>query len=100
MAGEEDIIKIKLEVAQRFYEVNIARETEYYYREAEKLINEKFLQFSKLWTFKDHQDILAKVLIDFVIRWIENEERLNQFDEELIPDMEKLKSLAEAIDID
>jgi len=98
--AENDRMTIRLEVAQRHYEVEIARETEIYYRKAEKLISDKILQFSKLWTYNDHQDILAKVLIDFVVKWIENEERLNEFEEELIPKMEELKSLADSVGID
>ena len=98
--AENDRMTIRLEVAQRHYEVEIARETEIYYRKAEKLISDKILQFSKLWTYNDHQDILAKVLIDFVVKWIENEERLNEFEEELSPKMEELKSLADSVGID
>lgn len=97
---EPERIKIKLEVAQRYFEIEIDRRTEYYYREAEKLINEKFLQFAKQWTYNDPQDVISKVLIDFVVKWIESDERLNEFDEELIPKMQDLKSLTDKIDID
>lgn len=98
--ADSERIQIKLEVAQRHYDVEIARDTEIYYRKAEKIINDKMLQFSRQWTYNDHQDILAKVLIDFVVKWIENEERLDEFDEELIPKMEELKSLTDTVAID
>lgn len=93
-------VKIKLAVAQRFVEVVINKEWEYYYREAEKIINETFLKFAKQWAYTDHQDLLSKILVDFVVKWIENEERLNDYDEDLIPKMQELKKLSEKFDID
>ena len=98
MADER--INIKIEVAQRPFELVVPREAEIYYREAEKKINDTLAEFAKRWKYTDYQDLLSKVLIDFVVKWIENEERLNEFDEELIPKMENLKALTDAIDID
>jgi len=93
-------IKIKIDINQRTFEIDINREGEYYYREAARLINEKILQFAKQWTYTDHQDLLSKILIDFVVKWIENEERLQAYEENLIPKMEELKQLTDCIKID
>lgn len=90
-------IKVKVEIAQRFVEVEINQEGEYYYRQAEKIINDSFLKFAKLWNYTDHQDLLSKILLEFVVKWIENEERLEEFEDELIPKMEELKALTEKI---
>lgn len=95
-----DRLKITITVNQRNFDIEIDKSVEYYYREAERIINESFLQFAKQWTYTDHQDLLSKILIDFVVKWIENEERLNAFDENLIPKMETLKQLTETIEID
>ena len=65
--AEDERIKIRLEVAQRHYDVEIARNTEVYYRKAEKIINDTILQFSKLWTYNDHQDILAIFFFFFLL---------------------------------
>lgn len=95
-----EVVKIRLEVAQRYVEVAIDKEWESYYRNAEKIINDSFLKYAKRWNYTDHQDLLSKILIDFVVKWIENEERLNAYEEDLIPMMEKLKELTEELKID
>ena len=97
---EDEKIKIKLAVADRFVEVVINKEWEYYYREAEKIINESFLRFAEQWAYTDHQDLLSKILVDFVVKWIENEERLNDYDEDLVPKMQELNKLADNFEND
>lgn len=97
---EDDKIKIKLAVADRFVEVVINKEWEYYYREAEKVINESFLRFAKNWAYTDHQDLLSKILVDFAVKWVENEERLNDYDEDLVPKMQELNKLADNFEND
>ena len=82
---------IKLLIAQRVIELVIQKEWEEYYRKAEKMINESFFDFAKKWTYTDHQDILTKILINFVVQGIETEERLDAYTENLIPKMEELK---------
>ena len=97
---EEGRMTIKLLIAQRAIELVIQKEWEEYYRKAEKMINESFFNFAKKWTYTDHQDILSKILINFVVQSIETEERLQMFEEDLIPKMEELKKLADKINID
>ncbi|HHT52126.1 MAG TPA: cell division protein ZapA [Bacteroidales bacterium] len=97
---EDTRIKIKLTIAQRVVELTIEKEWEVYYRKAEKIINDSFFDFAKKWSFTDHQDILTKILINFVVEGIETEERLNAYEENLIPKMRDLKQLADQIKID
>ena len=91
---------IKLVIAQRAIELVIQKEWEEYYRKAEKMINESFFDFAKKWTYTDHQDILTKILINFVVQGIETEERLQAYEEDLMPKMEELKKLTDTINID
>ncbi len=97
---EDTRIKIKLTIAQRVVELTIEKEWEVYYRKAEKIINDSFFDFAKKWSFTDHQDILTKILINFVVEGVETEERLNAYEENLIPKMRDLKQLADQIIID
>lgn len=97
---EDDKVKIQLEIAQRKINVVIKKEWEYYYREAEKRINESFLNFAKRFNYIDHQDLLSKILIEYTVKQIDTEERLNEYEEDLIPKMEALKTLADTLDID
>jgi len=97
---ENGKIKIKITIAQRTVELVIKKEWERYYKEAEMLINERFFNFAKKWTYTDHQDILTKILIDFVVQGIEGEERLQSYEEDLLPKMQELKNLTDQMIID
>lgn len=97
---ENDRIKITIQVAQRPMTVTIQKEWEHYFREAEKVINDSFLEFAKKWTYTDQQDLLSKILVDFVVKWLADEERLKGFDEEVVPMMESLKELTDKFEVD
>ena len=97
---EDGTITIKITIAQRIIELKIQREWERYYREAEKIINAGIFKFAKQWTFKDQQDILSKLLIEEVVNNIECNERLQEYEEDLIPKMIELNELADRINID
>jgi hypothetical protein len=97
---EDGNITIKITIAQRIIELKILKEWERYYREAEKIINDSFFNFAKQWAYKDHQDILSKLLINVVVKNIESNERLHEYDEDLIPKMIELNELADKIAID
>lgn len=97
---DDNRIKITIQVAQRPMTITIQKEWEHYFREAEKIINESFLEFAKKWTYTDQQDLLSKILVDFVVKWLADEERLKGFDEEVVPMMESLKQLTDKFEID
>lgn len=97
---EDDKMKLTIRVAQRPLTVVIKKEWECYFREAEKVINNSFVEFAKKWTYTDEGDLMTKVLVDFVVKWIADEERLREYDEELVPMMESLKVLADKFEID
>jgi hypothetical protein len=97
---EDGRITIKIAFAQRTFELRIQKEWERYYREAEKIINDGIFKFAKQWTYKDQQDILSKLLIEEVVRNIECNERLQEYDEDLIPKMMELNEIADRIHID
>jgi len=97
---EDGTIMIKITIAQRPIELKIQREWERYYREAEKIINVRSFKFAKQWAFKDEADILSKLLIEDVVKNIECNERLQEYEEDLIPKMIELNALADRISID
>ncbi|MCL2302778.1 MAG: cell division protein ZapA [Lentimicrobiaceae bacterium] len=97
---EDGKITIKITIAQRIIELTIMKEWERYYREAEKIINDSLFKFAKQWAFKDPQDRLSKLLLDEVVKNIECNERLQEYDEDLIPKMIELNELADRINID
>jgi len=97
---EDNRIKITIQVAQRPMTIVIEKAWEHYFREAEKVINDSFLEFAKKWTYKDQQDLMSKILVDFVVKWLADEERLKEYEEEIEPMMESLKTLTDKFEID
>lgn len=97
---EDKRITVTIQVAQRPMAIVIKPEWEHYFREAEKIINDSFLDFAKKWKYTDQQDLLSKILVDFVVKWLVDEERLKEYDEELVPMMESLKTLTDKFEVD
>lgn len=91
----EGLVHISIAVLQRHIDLWIRQEHEVYYREAEKRINEKAKDFARKWNFSDQQDLLSKLLLDQTVNHIAKEEKLNTYEETLIPRMEKLIHLAD-----
>ncbi len=92
---ETEPTHIQIAVLQRCIDLWIKKEHEVYYREAEKRINEKAADFAKKWNFTDQQDLLSKLLIEVTVNYIAKEEKLNGFEEDLLPRLEKLNTLAD-----
>lgn len=84
----EEKLSIKVNVADRYYPLKIDRRDEEKIRRAAKMINEKVLQYKQRYTDKDVQDFLAMAALQFVIKVIDNDNRL---DDSNI--MEELKEL-------
>lgn len=97
---DDNRIKITIEIAQRPLTISIQKDWERYFREAEIKINQSFLEFAKKWRYKDQQDLMSMILVDFVVKWLADEERLQGYDEELLPMMESLKALTDKIKVD
>ena len=84
----EEKLSIKVNVADRYYPLKIDRRDEEKIRRAAKMINDKVLQYKQRYTDKDVQDFLAMAALQFVIKVIDNDNRL---DDSNI--MEELKEL-------
>ena len=81
----EDMLSIKVQIAERFYPLKIKRQDEEKIRKASKLINDKVLQYKQKYTDKDTQDFMAMAALQFVINLIDCEQQQNvvSLDEEL-----------------
>jgi cell division protein ZapA len=71
----DDKLSIKVNVADRYYPLKIERSDEEKIRKAARLINEKVLQYKQRYTDKDIQDFLAMAALQYVIKFIEHEEK-------------------------
>jgi cell division protein ZapA (FtsZ GTPase activity inhibitor) len=72
----DDKLSIRVNVADRYYPLKIEREDEEKIRRAARMINEKVLQYKQRYTDKDVQDFLAMAALQYVIKLIDDEEKL------------------------
>ena len=49
---------------------------------------------------EDQQDLMSKILVDFVVKWLADEQRLREYEEEIEPMMESLKTLTDKFEVD
>jgi cell division protein ZapA (FtsZ GTPase activity inhibitor) len=56
---------ITVTIADRIYRLTIERKEEEVVRKAARLINEKISEYAKSYAFKDKQDLLAMVALQF-----------------------------------
>ena len=73
----EDMLSIKVQIAERFYPLKIKRQDEEKIRKAARLINEKVLQYKQRYTDKDTQDFMAMAALQFVISLNDCEQQQN-----------------------
>ncbi len=89
----DDKLSIRVNVADRYYPLKVERENEERIRKAARMINEKVLQYKQRYSDKDVQDFLAMASLQYVIKLIEEEEKLSDLQ---IPDT--VRELIEKID--
>jgi len=89
----EDMLSIKVQIAERFYPLKIKRQDEEKIRQAARLINDKVLQYKQRYTDKDTQDFMAMATLQFVISLLDCEQRQNVVSLE-----EELGSLSSELD--
>jgi cell division protein ZapA len=93
MGMTEDMLSIKVQIAERFYPLKIKRQDEENIRKAARLINNKILKYKQRYTDKDTQDFMAMAALQFVINLIDCEQQQNVVSLE-----EELGSLSSELD--
>jgi len=72
----DDKLSIRVNVADRYYPLKVERDNEEKIRKAARMINEKVLQYKQRYSDKDVQDFLAMASLQYVIKLIEDEEKI------------------------
>jgi cell division protein ZapA (FtsZ GTPase activity inhibitor) len=72
-----EMLSIKVQIAERFYPLKIKRQDEEKIRKAANLINDKVLQYKQRYTDKDAQDFMAMAALQFVINLLDCEQQQN-----------------------
>lgn len=69
-------ITISLQIAERPYKLVIAQEHETLFRQAAELIGRRMTDYSGSYTYKDKQDLLAMVALEYATNFLQDEQML------------------------
>lgn len=87
-----DEITISLDIADRPYKMVVNKEEEHVIRRAAEIINKKLLAYSKNYAFKDKQDLLSMIALQFASNSIRNEESLDFKQSEFLDRLKEIDS--------
>lgn len=90
-----DELSIKVLIADRPYQLTIDRKDEETIRKAAKTINSLVKEYSNTYAFKDKQDLLAMVALNFASLAMNSENELLDAGKDL---SDKLKEIEELLD--
>lgn len=65
---------ISITVADRPYKLVVEKEQEELFRNSAKLIDKRIKEYSVSYAFKDKQDLLAMVAIEYTVSFLQNEQ--------------------------
>jgi cell division protein ZapA (FtsZ GTPase activity inhibitor) len=66
-------LSISIHVADRPYKLVIEKENEELFRTAAKLIEKRIKDYSSSYAYKDRQDLLAMVALEYTTSYLQNE---------------------------
>ena len=79
-----DELTITVSIANRPYRLKISKDEEEIVRQAAKLIEEKIKEYSSSYAYKDVQDLLAMVTLQYATSTLHYEKQVNIKDNQLI----------------
>ena len=69
---------ISITVAGRPYKLVVEKEQEELFRNAAKLIDKRIKEYSSSYAFKDKQDLLAMIALEYTVSFLQNEQTSNE----------------------
>ena len=88
-------ISISLPIADRSYRLSVEKEHEELFRKAAKLIDKRIKDYSGSYAYKDKQDLLAMVALEYATGYLQNDQLLSENEMQW---MEKLLAIDHALD--
>ena len=73
-----DELSISLPIADRSYRLAIDKEHEELFRKAAKLIDKRIKDYSGSYAYKDKQDLLAMVALEYATGYLKNDRLLSE----------------------
>jgi cell division protein ZapA (FtsZ GTPase activity inhibitor) len=71
-----DELSISIAVAERSYRLVVEKEYEELFRKAAKLIDKRIKDYSVSYAYKDKQDLLAMVALEYATSYLQDEQLL------------------------
>ncbi len=69
MAEQRDTLHITLKIGTRQFPMNVVRAEEFFYREAEKLINERYRYYADHYPAQENEIYLMMALLDIAVKY-------------------------------
>ena len=70
-------LSISLPIADRSYRLAVDKEHEELFRKAAKLIDKRMKDYSSSYAYKDKQDLLAMVALEYATGYLQNDQLLS-----------------------
>jgi len=88
-------LSISLPIAERSYRLAIDKEHEELFRNAAKLIDKRIKDYSGSYAYKDKQDLLAMVALEYATGYLQNDHLLSEKETQW---RERLLAIDQALD--
>ncbi len=86
-------ISITVRIADRQYKLTIEKEEEEIFRKATKLLADKLMEYAHNYAFKDKQDLLALVALQYTTSSLKFEEQASFKDNELLVKLSEIDQM-------
>ncbi len=63
-------VRIEIDIANRKYKVNISENDREIFNKASEIVNETLKRYASMYSYKDDQDLLAMVLLQYMTSYI------------------------------
>ncbi len=93
MAGKNDMLHITLKIGTHQFPMDVVRDDEFYYREAEKLINSRYRFYADRYPGQGNETYLMMTLIEIAVRFKQLESSADN-----APMLSALKSLLKDVE--
>ncbi len=88
-------LSITVFIAERPYKLKIKSEEEENIRKAAQILNGEMKGYSSQYSFKDKQDLLAMVGLEYVNNYLKSEGKLAFFDQNMIDKLNEIDGILE-----
>lgn len=88
-----DNLMISVEIADRIYKVTVKRDEEEIFRKAVETVKLDIKEYAKKFAYKDNQDLLAMVLLQYVTSFMKTQEESVFNDKTLVAKLKEIEGI-------